>query len=152
MSKIDDIFRRVRKSAWLDTRYILVGAYMCMRREDLCILVITRARARVNDKMGACMRANDYRRSFTINAHFNCDGYVEIITRRSSVGHVRARAHVCVCVCALRSRILTNETNKFALARMRTCRWKFPDSRESSRVRSRENIGFFLRMSSSAYW
>jgi len=100
MSKIDDIFRRVRKSAWLDTRYILVGAYMCMRREDLCILVITRARARVNDKIGARVRANDYRRSFTINAHFNRDGYVEIITRRSSV-----RICACVCVCVLCARI-----------------------------------------------
>lgn len=53
-----------------------------------------------------------------------------IITRRR--GSVRLHA----CVCVLRSRILTNETNKFAPARMRTCWWKFPDSRESSRVRS----------------
>lgn len=44
-----------------------------------------------------------------------------------------------VSVYVLGARILTNETNKFALARMRTCWWKFPDSRESSRARARSH-------------
>jgi len=74
---------------------------------------------------------------------------MRIITTSSSVCAVTsARVHVYV-LCA---RVPTNETNKFTLARMRTCWWKFPDSRESSRVRShaRENVGFFLHTSSSA--
>lgn len=101
----------MRKSAWLDKRYVLVGVYIyiyiCIRREDLCILVITNTCARVNDKIRArvCVRTITGDRTLTINIYFNV---------RRLRGNNYEREIVCgytrVCMCALRSH--TDKWNK----------------------------------------